>query len=134
MPLHISHFFGFPRVRNGFEVTYSRFRIRIFQLFGIEHDPREDISRGELFYIAIVVGFCFVIKKLNVPLKIILDISGAVIGYIFAIFFPSLLHLKCIHYDLSSGTIEGDEERNLAILKNRCECNLHYRSKWTFWA
>lgn len=109
-------------------------RIRIFQLFNIEHNPKDDISLGEAIYIAFVVLVCYSIKKFNVPLKIILDISGAVIGYIFAIFFPTLLHFKCLHYDVSSGMIEGDEERNLEVLKNRCECDLRYRSKWTFWA
>lgn len=89
---------------------------------------------GEAFYIVAVVAVCYLIKKLNVPLKTILDISGAVMGYIFAIFFPTLLHFKCIHYDLSSGMIEGDEQRNLAVLKNRCDCDLRYRSKYTFWA
>ena len=109
-------------------------RIRIFQLFNIEHNPKDNISLGEAIYISVVVLICYSIKKLNVPLKIIIDICGAVIGYIFAIFFPTLLHFKCLHFDVSSGMIEGDEERNLAVLKNRCECDLRYRSKWTFWA
>lgn len=84
-------------------------RIRIFQLLNIEHNSKDNISFGEAFYITVVVLVCYSIKKLNVPLKIILDISGAVIGYIFAIFFPTLLHFKCLHFDVSSGMIEGDE-------------------------
>ena len=73
------------------------------------------------------------LKKLNVPLSMILDFAGALLGYIFTMFIPIFIHLKCLHFDHSSGYIKGDDERNLSIVSNECECDLVYRSKYTLW-
>jgi hypothetical protein len=48
-------------------------------------------------------------------------------------FIPILIHLKCLHFDRSCGYIKGDDERNLSIVSNECECDLVYRSKYTLW-
>jgi hypothetical protein len=109
------------------------YRIRIFQIFEIEHNPQNDITFPEVLYIVVIVGVCYSLKKLNVPLSLVLDFAGALLGYLFTMFIPILIHLKCLHFDHSSGYIKGDDERNLSIMGNECECDLVYRSKYTLW-
>jgi len=63
----------------------------------------------------------------------VIDISGSIIGYMFAIFIPIWIHLKCLHYDKSSGFIKDEDERNMEIVMNDCECDLVYSSRWTMY-
>lgn len=100
----------------------------------IEHSQKNDISIGEIIYITIVVAICYSIYKFKISLSLIIDISGSIIGYLFAIFIPIWIHLKCLHYDKSSGFIEDDEDRNMEVVLNDCECNITYRSKYTLYA
>lgn len=79
-------------------------RIRIFQICGIEHNPEEDITKGEVAYVFFLVGLAYFIFKVNISLKIIFD-CGSIICYIFSMVVPILIHLKCVHYDCSSGYI-----------------------------
>lgn len=82
---------------------------------------------------AAMIAFCYTLKTLNVSFTLILDIAGALLGYLFSMFIPILIHLKCLHFDHSGGYIKGDDERNLCILSNECECDLVYESKTTMW-
>lgn len=74
------------------------------------------------------IWICYVLIKLNVSFILILDISGALLAYMFSIFIPITIHLKCLHYDRSSGFISGLNDRNLEIVSNGCECDLVYKS------
>jgi hypothetical protein len=65
-----------------------------------------------------MVAICYFLKKLNVPFSIILDFTGALLGYLFSMFIPIFIHLKCLHFDRSSGYVKGDDDRNLCILSN----------------
>jgi hypothetical protein len=80
-----------------------------------------------------MIGVCYVLRVLNVPFALILDFTGALLGYLFSMFIPIMIHLKCIHFDHSGGYIKGDNDRNLSILSNECECDLVYVSKYTLW-
>lgn len=65
-----------------------------------------------------MIGVCFLLKKNQVPLNLIVDLTGAVLGYLLTTFIPCWVHLKCVHCDKSSGMIEGPHERNLMIQYN----------------
>ena len=108
------------------------FRIRIFQICEIEHNPEEDITKGEVFYFVILIGLSYFIDKANISLKVLFD-AGSILCYTFSMVIPILIHLKCVHYDCSSGYIAGDDDRNLSIVSNKCECDISYRSKTTLW-
>ena len=95
-------------VSHRLKVTYFSSRIRIFQIFEIEHDPTKNITISEIIYIVVIVGMCYSLKKVNIPFELVLDFTGALLGYVFSFFIPILIHLKCLHFDHSSGYIKGD--------------------------
>ena len=43
----------------------------------------------------------------GVKVQTIFVINGSVLGFLYVILIPIWMHLKCIWYDRSSGTIEG---------------------------
>lgn len=88
---------------------------------------------GECIHAALTVFVCYLLKRFDVPVSLILDISGAVLGYIFAMLIPIMIHFKCLHFDRSCGEIEGDNEHNSCILHNACECQITYSSHFTMW-
>ena len=45
-----------------------------------------------------MVGICFLIGLFQVNIGDIIDINGAVIGFIFIYFIPALLHIKCLYF------------------------------------
>jgi hypothetical protein len=49
-----------------------------------------------------------------------MDLSGSIIGYMFALVIPTWIHLKCVFYDKSSGFIDGEDDRNMEIVLNDC--------------
>lgn len=69
----------------------------------------------------------------GVEVETIISINGAIVGFTYVIVIPIWVHFKCVFYDFSSGWVEGDDERNLQIKLNSCECNNHYVSRWTLY-
>ena len=88
----------------------------------------------EVIYILVFVLVCFLVFATNARLQFLINIEGAIVGYTYVVIIPIWIHLKCVWYDKSSGTVEGDEERNSQIKPNYCECENHYRSKFTLYA
>ena len=66
------------------------------------------MTKGEAIYFLLIVAMSYGIHKGNISLNLLLNISGALLGYIFSMFIPIVIHLKCVHYDCSSGYIAGD--------------------------
>lgn len=69
----------------------------------------------------------------NVYVEVTISINGAVVSYIYVLLIPIIIHFKCVYFDKSSGTIIGDEEHNMQICPNSCECENTYQSKWTLY-
>lgn len=45
-----------------------------------------------------VVGICFVVGIFKVNIDDIIDINGAVIGFLFIYLIPAVLHIKCLYF------------------------------------
>ena len=87
----------------------------------------------EVVYILMFILMCFLVFVSGARLQFLINIEGAIIGYIYVMVIPIWIHLKCVWYDKSSGTVEGDEQRNRQVVPNMCECDNHYRSKYTLY-
>ena len=51
----------------------------------------------------------FAVFVSGIHMSVVFALNGAVIGFLYVILIPVWIHLKCIWFDRSSGTIEGDE-------------------------
>ncbi len=47
---------------------------------------------------SVTIAICLFIGIFNVNIDIIIDINGAVLGFCFVYFLPSLLHIKCLYF------------------------------------
>ena len=56
------------------------------------------INIPELVYTIASIGLCLIIGILGVNIDVIIDINGAVLGFCFVYFLPSLLHIKCLYF------------------------------------
>lgn len=56
------------------------------------------INLPELIYTVSSIGLCLIIGILGVNIDVIIDINGAVLGFCFVYFLPSLLHIKCLYF------------------------------------
>lgn len=45
-----------------------------------------------------MLAFCLFIGIFGVNIDIIIDINGAVLGFCFVYFLPSILHIKCLYF------------------------------------
>jgi hypothetical protein len=86
-----------------------------------------------MLYIFLVLASALGVYLADVHLDTMVEINGAVFGYCNSILLPIIMHLKCIYYDKSSGSIGNDHEHNAQIVKNGCHCEHHYSSKWTLY-
>lgn len=84
----------------------------------------------EILYIVIVIGISLGVFMSGINLDTIFSLNGAVLGYLYIIVLPIVVHLKCIYFDKSSGFIEDDEEWNNNIVQNVCQCDNSYSKKW----
>lgn len=55
------------------------------------------------------------------------------LGFILGFAVPIFIHVKCTFYDRSSGFVKGDDDRNLGITMNTCQCDNYYSSKWAMY-
>lgn len=78
------------------------------------------LTLKEVIYILVFVLVCFLVFATNARLQFLINIEGAIVGYTYVVIIPIWIHLKCVWYDKSSGTVEGDEERNSQIKPNYC--------------
>lgn len=62
-----------------------------------------------------------------------IEINGSVLGFLIGFAAPVFIHLKCTFYDRSSGFVKGDDDRNVAVTMNVCQCDNYYSSKWTMY-
>ena len=86
-----------------------------------------------MLYILVVVGVSFLIYQLNIYVDELMAYRGAILGFLYLLMMPIVMHLKCVYYDRSSGFIRGGDESNMEIRLNSCECDVTYASKWTLW-
>jgi hypothetical protein len=56
----------------------------------------------------------------GVNVQVIFALNGAVLGYLFIVLFPIIIHFKCIYFDRSGGTIEDNPEWNSQLVPNDC--------------
>lgn len=52
----------------------------------------------EIIYITLAVVLSLIIGILNVNIDIIIELNGAVLGFCFIYFLPSILHIKCLYF------------------------------------
>ena len=93
----------------------------------------KSLSLRGVIYILVFILVSFTVYATGIKLQTLISVEGAVIGYTYVVIVPIWIHLKCVWYDKTSGTVEGDEERNSQVKPNECECENHYRSKWTLY-
>ena len=93
-------------------------------------DLHAKLSLKEFFYYFLVTIASILVYVLGANFQLLYTINGSVIAFSYVIVIPIWIHLKCIWYDRSSGTIEGNEEWNKKIIFNSCQCNARYKSKW----
>jgi H+/Cl- antiporter ClcA len=105
--------------------------VRFYELIQVE--LKKQVAWHEIIYILVVILLGLAVFMADIHLDTLVEINGAVFGYCNSILLPILLHLKCVHYDRSSGTIEGDHEHNAQITPNGCQCDHRYSSKWTLY-
>jgi hypothetical protein len=67
-------------------------------MFGLIESKERKINIAELVYIIATLAVCIFIGLFNVNIDIIIDLNGAVLGFCFVYFLPSLLHLKCMYF------------------------------------
>ena len=67
------------------------------------------LTLKEVVYILMFILMCFLVFVSGARLQFLINIEGAIIGYIYVMVIPIWIHLKCVWYDKSSGTVEGDE-------------------------
>jgi hypothetical protein len=53
---------------------------------------------SEIIYFLFVVGVCFVVGFFKVNIDDIIDINGAVVGFLFIYMIPAVLHIKCLYF------------------------------------
>lgn len=87
----------------------------------------------EALYIFLVVLLAYVVYLTDVHVDTMIEINGAVLGYCNSLLLPIFLHLKCIYYNKTSGTINDDHEHNAQITQNSCKCEHHYSSRWSLY-
>jgi hypothetical protein len=87
----------------------AQFRKRLFGVLGLAETPKGKINLMELGYMVAVVGICLLICVLQVSIRDIIDVNGAVIGFFFIYAIPALLHLKCVYF-LKVEVKTGDEK------------------------
>jgi len=126
--LSLSSFHGSAHECNRVEVTLLWFRIRFFQIFGVEVKRYVDLK--EVIYISSIVVFGLLFEILNVSIQAIINFDGAFILVLLDVILPMWIHYRCIFKDRHSGYIEDDEEWNASIQPNKCQCDVRYRSKW----
>jgi hypothetical protein len=68
-------------------------------------ETKENILEYSI-YSSILVGICYIIFKIGVKLALILSVSGFLLGYTFSILVPTIINLKCVHYDVSGGLLD----------------------------
>ena len=97
-PLHLQLL---PQLCHRLQVTLLRYRIRFFQIFGVE--IRKDIDWKEVVFIVSVVALALAFFLSNVQLQTMIKIDGAIVVSSLSIIFPVVMHLKCVLADRSSG-------------------------------
>ena len=56
------------------------------------------MNAPEVIYFILAVGGALVIGLLGYSIDKLIDINGAVIGFFFIYFFPTVLHIKCMYF------------------------------------
>lgn len=69
---------------------------------------KKEVAWHEILYIFLVVLSAFLVYLTGVHVDTMIETNGAVLGYCNSLLLPILLHLKCIYYNRSSGTIDDD--------------------------
>ena len=100
-------------------------------MFKIDLNSR--LSLKEMIYIMAILLVNFGSFVSGVSMSTVFALNGAVVGFLYVIMIPIWIHLKCIWYDKSSGTIEGDDDWNREVVPHICECKNHYKYKWTLY-
>lgn len=67
-------------------------------MVGLTESPRKKINIPEIIYIAAAIGISFLLTIFNLNIDVIIDINGAVMGFCFVYFLPSILHIKCLYF------------------------------------
>ena len=80
----------------------------------------KSLSPRDVIYILAFILISFTVYATGVKLQVLISVEGAVVGYTYVVIVPIWIHLKCVWYDKTSGTVEGYEERNKQIQPNVC--------------
>lgn len=88
---------------NSIEVVLDLFRIRFFQIFGVEVKKELDLKEG--IYLVSIVLFGILMETLNISLQTIISLNGAIIMVLLDIIFPMWIHYRCVLIDRHSGQI-----------------------------
>ena len=92
-----------------------------------------EISLKEVIYYIVLIVASVSVYLLGANFQLLYSLNGSVIAFSYVLVIPVWIHLKCVWVDRSSGTIEGDDEWNMQIMPNKCECQRHYSSKWALY-
>ena len=68
----------------------------------------KSLSLRGVIYIIVFILISFTVYATGVKLQVLISVEGAVVGYTYVVIVPIWIHLKCVWYDKTSGTVEGD--------------------------
>ena len=63
------------------------------------------LSVGGILYIVIFILVSFTVYATGIKLQTLISVEGAVVGYSYVVIVPIWIHLKCVWYDKTSGTV-----------------------------
>ena len=76
----------------------------------------------EVIYYVLMIVASTVVYILGANFQLLYSLNGSVIAFSYVLVIPVWIHLKCVWFDRSSGTIKGDDEWNSQIVPNKCLC------------
>lgn len=96
----------------------------MFHVFQISESERGKVHIGEIIYFLLIIGLCFTVGILEVNISDIIDINGAVVGFLFIYLLPAVLHIKCLYFSKGKRPLSqpplpiASSEKSLPTFKN----------------
>lgn len=87
-------------------------------MVGLEESKERKINIAEIVYIVASVSICLFIGIFKVNIDIIIDINGAVLGFCFVYFLPSILHIKCLYFSKGKRKMLAQSYENESLMNN----------------
>jgi hypothetical protein len=64
----------------------------------------------------------------------LIEINGAVVGFLVVFFVPIVLHIKCVFFSKKAPNgeivVEREEDGAMKVVESSCKCSVVYMSEW----